>query len=682
MYYNNIGADPAGPIFGISTLSLNFPQIPIGSDTSLPVTVTNFGLTNTLTITDIDLTNNNFSISPNILPINIPALTTQEFMVTNTSTLTTQQGTIQFIHNALGSPTNMNVSAPPGFQPGPAIEISTTSLIFHQLPQGSVDSLHISIFNRGYLNTLYINNISSSNSYFNIQPNVVPIAIEPLTYQDFYVIYTSADTIQQGTIELTHNAPGSPSIINVSSVYSLAACTVYPSSILFGSQPGTRLMTITNSGFFDPLIISHVVLSNNNYTISPNTFPITLLPGSVQLFSVTLNNASGNQFGTLEFFNNAPGAPHSVIVSNQLMIPQVQGTIVIQSGYLSQTLKFGLDSIATDGIDQILGENDIPPVPPTGVFDARYMLPENNFIGSLNSWSDYRYGFNPFVWHKEFRLSYQGDYGNGIEISWDLPSNISGVLQDMLGGTYINVSITDSGSFIVQDPVTYNKLKMFIDFNMHTPVELVSFDVKLYENKVHLNWSTATETNNSGFEVQRTSPFPSPYQGEGGEAGRGWETIGFVPGFGTTTETKSYSFIDDDVSSGTYKYRLKQIDFDGTFEYSNEIEVVVDFTPKEFVLYQNYPNPFNPTTKIKYEIPIADNPLPGGVRGGLVTLKVYDILGNEVATLVNEEKQPGVYEVEFGNVGTSRDLSLPSGIYFYQLKTGEFTSIKKMVLLK
>ena len=150
-----------------------------------------------------------------------------------------------------------------------------------------------------------------------------------------------------------------------------------------------------------------------------------------------------------------------------------------------------------------------------------------------------------------------------------------------------------------------------------------------------------------------------------------WEAIGFVPGFGTTTEPKSYSFIDEDVIIGTYKYRLKQIDFDGTFTYSNEIKVEVDFTPKEFILYQNYPNPFNPTTIIKYEI-------PGQARNDnvLVILKVYDVLGNEIATLVNEEKPAGEYEVDW-NAG-----ELPSGIYFYQMNAGSFISIKKMVLLK
>jgi len=203
------------------------------------------------------------------------------------------------------------------------------------------------------------------------------------------------------------------------------------------------------------------------------------------------------------------------------------------------------------------------------------------------------------------------------------------------------------------------------------PVELISFTASVLQNEkaVELNWTTATEINNSGFEIERASLSATP--------GQGWEKIGFIPGFGTTTELKSYSIIDEDVTTGVYKYRLKQIDFDGSIEYSNEIEVEVDFTPKEFVLYQNYPNPFNPSTTIKFEIPNVET----ARRVVSTTLKVYDILGNEVATLVNEEKQPGVYEVEF-NSHSDEGQNLSSGIYFYQLEAGNFSQIKKMVLLR
>ena len=185
-----------------------------------------------------------------------------------------------------------------------------------------------------------------------------------------------------------------------------------------------------------------------------------------------------------------------------------------------------------------------------------------------------------------------------------------------------------------------------------TPVELTSFSANAVEENIELAWTTSTETNNSGFEIQRSK------DGE-------FETIGFVEGHGTTTESQAYNFTDKDLVSGKYKYRLKQIDFDGTFEYSNVIEVEVA-SPSTFSLEQNYPNPFNPSTKIKYSVTQSSN----------VVLKIYDVLGNEVATLVNEEKPAGSYEVEFN------PSSLTSGVYFYKLQAGSFVDTKKMILQK
>jgi Secretion system C-terminal sorting domain len=201
------------------------------------------------------------------------------------------------------------------------------------------------------------------------------------------------------------------------------------------------------------------------------------------------------------------------------------------------------------------------------------------------------------------------------------------------------------------------------------PVELQSFTAELIGRDVSLNWSTATETNNQGFEIERL-------QNSKIEKLQEWDVIGFVPGFGTTTQVHHYDFNDESLESGNYQYRLKQIDFDGSFEYSNIIEVTVA-APTKFSLQQNYPNPFNPTTKIKYQIPLSPPLLKGEIEaGGFVTLKIYDVLGNEIAILVDEYKPAGRYEVEFD--GTE----LPSGVYFYQLKAGEYVSTKKMVLLR
>ena len=151
-----------------------------------------------------------------------------------------------------------------------------------------------------------------------------------------------------------------------------------------------------------------------------------------------------------------------------------------------------------------------------------------------------------------------------------------------------------------------------------------------------------------------------------------WERIVFVSGSGTTTETQTYSYNDDNLPSGKYQYRLKQIDFNGMFEYSNVVDVEM-ISPTEFSLAQNYPNPFNPSTTIRYSIP---NVTLSGVEGSRVLLKVYDVLGNEIATLVNEEKPAGNYKVEFNA------SNLASGIYFYRLQAGSFVETKKMILLR
>jgi hypothetical protein len=197
------------------------------------------------------------------------------------------------------------------------------------------------------------------------------------------------------------------------------------------------------------------------------------------------------------------------------------------------------------------------------------------------------------------------------------------------------------------------------------PVELTSFTASVIDNSVVLSWITATELNNYGFEVERTSPIPSPYQREGSETGRGWEKIGFVIGAGTTTEPQIYSFNDKNITSGKYSYRLKQIDNDGQFEYSNIVEVSF-MEPTVFSLEQNFPNPFNPSTKISWQSPISS----------WQTLKVYDVLGNEVGSLVDEYRPAGRYEAIF-------DASkLSSGIYFYHLQADNFFETKKMILIK
>jgi len=194
------------------------------------------------------------------------------------------------------------------------------------------------------------------------------------------------------------------------------------------------------------------------------------------------------------------------------------------------------------------------------------------------------------------------------------------------------------------------------DLTEIVPVELLAFTASVRNSDVQLLWSTATELNNMGFEIERSIGNQENFV-----------TIGFVDGKGTTTEINYYSFTDRPQINGVNQlyYRLKQVDFDGTFSYSDVVNVSYD-VPAEFVLSQNFPNPFNPSTRINYFVP----------QESFVSIKVYDFLGREVMTLVNETKSIGSYEIIFNAV------NLPSGTYFYTMIAGNYSATKKMILLK
>ena len=197
-----------------------------------------------------------------------------------------------------------------------------------------------------------------------------------------------------------------------------------------------------------------------------------------------------------------------------------------------------------------------------------------------------------------------------------------------------------------------------MSFDVVLPVELNSFISSVSGNNVLLNWTTSSEENNSGFDIERSNVK--------GQTSDEWSNISFIQGHGTTTTPNNYEFTDRNLNSGKYKYRLKQIDFNGNFKYYDLSNEVVIGSPEKFELSQNYPNPFNPVTNLGFGIS----------NSGFVSLKVYDVLGNEIKTLVNEIKPAGYYEIEFdGN-------SLPSGIYYYKLESGSFSQVKKMIFVK
>ena len=217
------------------------------------------------------------------------------------------------------------------------------------------------------------------------------------------------------------------------------------------------------------------------------------------------------------------------------------------------------------------------------------------------------------------------------------------------GSQNTQLEITFNGDSFNNDNIFWDNLCL----EYVVPVELTSLTVEANGSDAELNWTTATETNNRGFEIER--------MGENGT----FEEVGFVPGFGTTTEPKAYSFVDSKLDAGNYTYRLKQIDYDGSFSYSQNTEVEI-VTPSSFTLEQNYPNPFNPSTTIRFSIPVETD----------VRLNVYNTLGQEVAELVNSRLKEGYHQVDF-------DAStLTSGIYFYRLEADKFVDVKKMIIIK
>jgi hypothetical protein len=187
------------------------------------------------------------------------------------------------------------------------------------------------------------------------------------------------------------------------------------------------------------------------------------------------------------------------------------------------------------------------------------------------------------------------------------------------------------------------------------PVELTSFTAEETSEGVELIWSTASEINNHGFEIEKS------FDGEN------FFRAAFVQGAGTTTETKNYSYLDAIEYNGinTFYYRLRQVDYDGRSMYSEVLTVEFD-VPKDFILHQNYPNPFNPSTTIKYAVP----------KKTLVSIKIYDLTGQEIASLVNEVKEAGTYELEF------EAQNIASGVYIYRMIADDFSAVKKFNVLK
>ncbi len=383
-----------------------------------------------------------------------------------------------------------------------------------------------------------------------------------------------------------------------------------------------------------------------NYEFYGSTASVTgsLLPSTVN--TLTISNTAGDTL------SSAVTVTDSATISSGANVVESSGKYIIGKAVTSQTVATGTNSnigglgVGTSGSDN-LGTVSITRTSGTaGVISigGKSGINRNWVITSTNPPTN---GTNlTLSWDaldnnsKDLTTAqvYKSTDGGSSWLAFGSPQNASGTQS-------VTVNTTSFSSWTVSDGA--NPL----------PVELSSFSSSVNSLGVNLQWKTATEINNYGFEIQRAVVNDS--------VASQFSKIGFIKGSGTSNSTKSYSFMDNSALYGKFQYRLKQIDNNGSFKYSQVIDVDLSNKPLTFTM-QNFPNPFNPTTIINYSIPQAS----------FVTLTIYNILGEKVATLVNQKQVKGIYNVNF-NAGR-----LASGMYIYVLSTEKNSISKKMMLLK
>jgi hypothetical protein len=316
----------------------------------------------------------------------------------------------------------------------------------------------------------------------------------------------------------------------------------------------------------------------------------------------------------------------------------------------SDTLHFGIDPAATSGIDAALGEKELPPLPFTEIFDARFI---GTGLGE-GVLKDFREGTIAAGGTTVHRLKYQKGGGLVVTISWDLPDGVTGRLNDIILGTLIDVAMNGTGSYTVTNPDGFNQLDMTVQYAAGLPIELSRFVATVMPNgQVRLDWTTVTETNNYGFEIQKAPGSPN-----------GFSTIpnSFVAGNGTTVQEHLYFYVDEGSGSGVWFYRLKQIDLDGTVHYPlpirMDIVLSVDKKPPEsFGLMRNFPNPFNPGTTITFDLPDES----------VVSLTVYSVLGERICTLLESRQVGGAHSIWWSGERESGGMTA-AGVYFCRLE--------------
>lgn len=361
--------------------------------------------------------------------------------------------------------------------------------------------------------------------------------------------------------------------------------------------------------------------------------------------------------GNAQFFCD-PGTPHIEILNHpDATAPHLEGKYIYQNPY------------RVEFADNHCGLNIIRPVDPCNPwvleFYVAYFEDENDKVLVKDAFINWDTALC-----QDFRTEYiyppnyiPNTYYDSVVVKYKvIPHASDGCIPDgniisCFGGSTINnlncwVSCLHEKIKLecIDSCEVPNVAMCNVEYDKPLPVELSSFTSAVDNGNVILTWETSAELNNSGFDVERRTDGI-------------WSKVGFVKGINASSD---YTFVDKNLKAGSYGYRLKQIDFNGNFEYFNLLNNVSVGIPDKFYISQNYPNPFNPNTKIDFALPYSAN----------VSMKVYDMRGREVATIVNEFKTAGYYSVDFNA------SNIASGIYYYKITTGTNTAVHKMVVIK
>jgi hypothetical protein len=444
----------------------------------------------------------------------------------------------------------------------------------------------------------------------------------------FFATETLAQSFYTGAIGITQSNGGRTRVF----ADNLTTMQIDRTSILVGVSP-TAVFDYNQdqNGIINAATVTSPLLSDFEVTSTiDNSYPATPLPPNVEVKMNIYGWTNGAYLLLKMNVKNRESAAINAVIGFEF-IPRIDGT-------------YGNETLQWDAASQTVLVNK------TSWAAYKFFSAPQTAFKSINWVSGYGTDALYYQWltQNSFDAPLTVGTEGSVGIAGQAPVNINpGQSVDF----YFGIAIGSN-----QAACLNNIALCQAKYDIIVPVELTSFTASISGRNVILNWSTATEVNNYGFEIERSADSHS------------WTTIGYKEGKGTTSEVQNYVYADDiaGITAEKLYYRLKQIDYNGTATYYDGVEVSNNFAPDVFVLNQNYPNPFNPATRISFGIPEKSN----------VTLRVYNSIGEEVAIIANGIFEAGTYSFNFDASG------LPSGNYIYLLQTGNNVISKKMTLIK